>query len=310
MRGDVRDPVADGRGARRTSTRSSTSPRSSAIPPARAQPELAREVNLDATQRAARRRQRGRRRALRLRVDLQQLRQAGNGDALRDGGVRARPVSLYAETKVAAELRGARAGERRARADLPALRDGLRHLAADALRPDRQRVHARPARSTGSSSSTASSSGGPTSTSATPPARSRPCSTPRAMRSRRGLQRRRHRRELPQARHRRAPAASAFPRPRSSYVHKDEDPRDYRVSFEKVTPSSSDSRSRAGSGRDRRGRGAPPERPGRGSVRRRSTATDGPLTRKRERAVPAARTARPGPVGHSVGRGPAGVAQD
>ena len=50
------------------------------------------------------------------------------------------PVSLYAEQKVAIERELLEPAER----DLPALRHDLRRRRADALRPDRQRVHARP----------------------------------------------------------------------------------------------------------------------------------------------------------------------
>ena len=58
-----------------------------------------------------------------------------------------RPVSLYAEQKVGHREGAARVGERqrpRAAPDLPALRHRLRRRRAHALRPHRQRVHARP----------------------------------------------------------------------------------------------------------------------------------------------------------------------
>ena len=53
------------------------------------------------------------------------------------------PVSLYAEQKVGMEKLILGGGARRRQADVPALRDRLRRRPADALRPDRQRVHAR-----------------------------------------------------------------------------------------------------------------------------------------------------------------------
>ena len=60
----------------------------------------------------------------------------------RDENSELRPVSLYAETKVAVEkalLDAATNGMVSARP--PALRDRLRRLAADALRPDGERIH-------------------------------------------------------------------------------------------------------------------------------------------------------------------------
>ena len=54
------------------------------------------------------------------------------------------PVSLYAEQKVAIEQRAARRHPAPIAGHLPALRHRLRRRAADALRSDRQRVHARP----------------------------------------------------------------------------------------------------------------------------------------------------------------------
>ena len=143
-----------------------------------------------------------------------------------------RPVSLYAEQKVGMEQLILGGGQRR-QADLPALRDRLRRRAADALRPDRQRVHPRPV------------------------------GRPRAGSLRRAVLAPLH----PRARRRargahgaRGPdekvAGEVFNAGRSgenyrkldlveeirkqtdrgsvSYVHRDEDPRDYKVSFDKI----------------------------------------------------------------------------
>ena len=52
--------------------------------------------------------------------------------------------------------------------------------------------------------------------------------------ARRGLQRRPLGRELPQARHRRGDPARRPTPARSTYVRRDEDPRDYKVSFDKI----------------------------------------------------------------------------
>ena len=221
------------------------------------------------------------------------------------------PVSLYAETKVAAELAGARGRERAAGADLPAARDRVRHLAAHALRPDRERVHARRRARPG-------------------PRRLRravlAAVRPRARCRARGRDRAR------------CPAASSvsgevfnvgdtaenyrkldivgllqerFPEARVEFVHKDEDPRDYRVSFEKVNSTLAtrwSAASRTGSTRSSRCSRAAWSR----TRTPRSTGTRGTRTERafsRERAVPAARTTRPlDPVGLSVGRGSGGSA--
>ena len=53
------------------------------------------------------------------------------------------PVSLYAEQKVGMEKLILGGGARQRQTDVPALRDRLRRRPAHALRPDRQRVHAR-----------------------------------------------------------------------------------------------------------------------------------------------------------------------
>ena len=96
------------------------------------------------------------------------------------GELRARVALRRAEGRHRAGA--ARVGERqrpRPAPDLPALRDRLRRRAPDALRPHRQRVHARPLGRQARSRCSASASGVPTSTCATPPARCAPCWTPR-----------------------------------------------------------------------------------------------------------------------------------
>ena len=76
--------------------------------------------------------------------------------------------------------------------DLPPVRDGLRDVAADALRPDGERVHSRARARARSWSSSASSSGGRTSTSAMPHERSSGARSADSRVRRRGLQRRGH----------------------------------------------------------------------------------------------------------------------
>ncbi len=61
--------------------------------------------------------------------------------ATEDGELR--PVSLYAETKVAAELDILARSSERALDDVPAVRHGLRAFTADAVRPHGERVRAR-----------------------------------------------------------------------------------------------------------------------------------------------------------------------
>ena len=81
------------------------------------------------------------------------------------------PVSLYAEQKVGDREGAARGRPQRPQAHLPALRHRVRRGPPDALRPDRERVHARPLGGASTWRCSASCSGAPTSTSATPPAR-------------------------------------------------------------------------------------------------------------------------------------------
>ena len=83
-----------------------------------------------------------------------------------------------------------------------------------------------------SSSSSASSSGGRTSMFETQLGRSAGCSRLPAKTSPARCTTSADLRELPEARHRRA-AARAVPGRKVEFVHRDEDPRDYRVSFEK-----------------------------------------------------------------------------
>ena len=106
-------------------------------------PELSHEVNVEGTPRARRRRRASRRRALRVRLDVLELRAHGRPDRARSTRTaRWRPVSLYAEQKV-----GDREGAARGRpgAAPTCLRFATVYGvgAADALRPHRQRVHAR-----------------------------------------------------------------------------------------------------------------------------------------------------------------------
>ena len=145
------------------------------------------------------------------------------------------PVSLYAEQKVGDREGAARAatGRRRLR-HLPALRDRLRRGPADALRPHRQRVHARPV--------------------GRPQARGlrRAVLAPLHPRARRGARRARWCWRSPP---RRWPGSvfnaghsdenyrkldlveiitGQLGRGDVEYVSRDEDPRDYKVSFEKI----------------------------------------------------------------------------
>ena len=144
--------------------------------------------------------------------------------------------------------------------DLPPLRDRLRRVAADAVRPHRQRVHAR-RRSGGRSSSTASSSGARTSTSATrrtaillaleaPVERARPRSSTSATPTR------------TTASSTSSSSCERVPDADVAFVHRDEDPRDYRVNFEKIA-----------SGSASRSSGACPT----GSTRSRASCPTGPF---------------------------------
>ena len=215
--GDVRDQAARADGAARASTRSSTSPRSSAT---RVRAGSGGGAGGEPGRRRARSSTRRRRAAS---VGSSSPRRAATTAG-------SRTATPYATEDVGAAAgvavrrdegrgRARRPGGRRARlrADLPSLRDRLRRLAAHAVRPHGERV--RPRR---------------------PPERRarrlrravlaavRPRPRRRAVRSptvldaavgrrpRRGVQRRRHRRELPQAGSRRASSSSAFPRRASS----------------------------------------------------------------------------------------------
>ena len=144
-----------------------------------------------------------------------------------------KPISLYAETKVGAEREGSPSNGSMART-LPAVRDGVRSLAQDALRPHCQRIHPRRFDSGPGSSSTASSSGARTFTCATPRGAivltsSRP---PRKMSpgtsSTSGDTRENYRKLDIVTLMRGALSKGTF-----EYVAEDEDPRDYRVSFHK-----------------------------------------------------------------------------
>ena len=119
-------------------------------------------------------------------------------------------------------------------ADLPALRDGLRRRPAHALRPDRQRVHARPLGRSQARGLRRAVLAARTSTCATPRARSAPCSRRRATVAGEvfnvGDSRENYRKlDLVEAIRRADPTAA-----RSTYVQRDEDPRDYKVSFDKI----------------------------------------------------------------------------
>ena len=134
------------------------------------EPDEAREVNLEAPRAncSTRRRAQGRR-AVRLRVDVQQLRQAR-----RPAAYATEEFELQARSRSTPRRRSppswtcSLATARTSQTTCLRLRDRLRRVAADALRPDGERVHARRRARAASSSSTASSSGGPTSTSGTP----------------------------------------------------------------------------------------------------------------------------------------------
>ena len=190
-------PRGRARGRRRAS---STSRRSSATPPARSDPELSRAVNVEAS-RALFADGRGWRRANRVRLDLLELRPHGRPDRADRRERAARARLALREQKVEIERAARSSG---ARCDLPALRHRLRRRPAHALRPHRQRVHARPVGGPRARGLRRASSGAPTSTSATRRARCElVLSAPGRESGRPRVQRRRLGRELPQARPRR-----------------------------------------------------------------------------------------------------------
>ena len=170
-----------------------------------------------------------------------------------------RPVSLYAEQKVGDRAAGSsgRPADGLA-ADLPALRHRLRGRAAHALRPDGQRVHPRPLGRPRRSKCSASSSGGPTSTCATRRGPSARCSTRRWTTSP-------ARCSTPAAPTRTTASSTSsemirerIGRGEVEYVHRDEDPRDYKVCFEKISGSWASSRGCAS--RTESTRSSPPSR--------------------------------------------------
>ena len=143
------------------------------------------------------------------------------------------PVSLYAEQKVGVERE--LLGGRPRHSSRPACASRrLRRGAADALRPDRERVHARPMGRPHASRSSASSSGVRTSTCSDAARGIRPCSTRRPRRwparsSTSGTRDENYRKlDLVEL------ITGRLGRGDVTFVRRDEDPRDYKVSFEKV----------------------------------------------------------------------------
>ena len=94
--------------------------------------------------RARGRRQRGRRRAPGVRLDLLELRPHGRPDRADHRGGRAAPGVAVRRAEGRHGEADPRRRHGRRQAHLPALCDRLRRRAADALRSDRQRVHPRP----------------------------------------------------------------------------------------------------------------------------------------------------------------------
>ena len=151
-----------GGGRSRASTRSCTWPPIVGDPPCARSPSWRGRSTSSATHALLADAQARRRRAVRLRLDLQQLRQDGRRGRPRDRGVRAAARSR------STPRRRSRPSSRCS----PSSRNGLAatclrfatvygDVAADALRPDGERVHPRRLARHASSSSSASSSGGP-----------------------------------------------------------------------------------------------------------------------------------------------------
>ena len=215
--GDVRDAGARAERARAASTRSCTSPRSSAIRRARCDPETAQAVNVDAALALVAGRRARRRRALRVRLDLLELRPHGRSHRADHRGRRARAGLALRGAEGRGRARAARRSTPR-RSPRPACASppstaSLRGCASTSPSTSSPATCG----PTGGSRCSASSSGGPTSTSATRRAACARCSRRRSSaRGRRGLQRRRQRRELPQARPRRADPPRDGSRARSS----------------------------------------------------------------------------------------------
>ena len=225
-------------GAARASTRSSTSPRSSGDPACARDPELSHAVNVEGTQRARRGRRAARRAAPRVRLHLLQLRPHGRSHGARSTRrASSRPVSLYAEQKVGIEQalldERPRATSRPPACASPPSTASRRGCASTSPSTSSPATCGR----TATSRSSASSSGAPTSTCATPRAPSARCS------------RRRPRRVAGEVfnvgrsdeNYRKLDLVERHPeqldRGEVSYVHRDEDPRDYKVSFDKVDAS-------------------------------------------------------------------------
>ena len=188
----------------------------------------------------------GRRRALRVRLDVLELRAHAGPDVADRRGRRARARSRSTPSRRSAiEQHAARRASGRRCAHLPALRDRLRRRAADALRPHGERVHARPVGRPRRSRSSASSSGARTSTSRDAAARDRTVlDAPPERSAAQVFNVGALRRELPQARPRRDDHAASSDRGDVRYVHRDEDPRDYKVELRQDPRASSASRPR------------------------------------------------------------------
>ena len=237
MRGDIRDAEARQARARRASTPSCTWPRSSAIPPARA----TRSCPTRSTSRAA----------ARLVADAASRRRASASCSPRPAPTTAAwPTRPCRSTRPASCARCRSTPSRRSRsrsallegeherpvappacASRPSTASGHR----DALRPHRQRVHARPLGRSASSRSSASSSGAPTSTCATRRAR---CALVLARRARRSPARvfnAGHSDENYRKLDLVEIITGQLGRGDVAYVHRDEDPRDYKVSFERIS---------------------------------------------------------------------------